>query len=229
MNYLKNTLVLILLLNFTLLSCSSDDDNNSDPQAIDKIELALTTSKSAYQNASTGNWIAITETEYNILALALNDVVKSGSTDEEYNFDTTITPVSASANGITMANNNGASMPNDSYVFAFKYHVTQDDIDSAKVKVSSINPQGEYSNLGNILPSHNSGDNYFVLKGNNSPTTNSGFLAVFCPKKPGFKEIGTNTIYYFSQDDSSTLGTTGGTGSALILYQGLSTTEKQWD
>ncbi len=230
MNYLKTTFAIIFLLGFILSSCSSDDDNGTDPvQTNDKIELTLTTSKSAYQSATAGSWVKITGPEYNLLQITLDNVTKSGTTDEQYDFNNDILPVGAGADGITMANNNGASMPSNSYVFAFKYNVTEDDVDSAKVKISSTNPQDEYGNLGSTLPMHDSGDNYFVLKRNNTPTTNSGFLAIFSPKKIGYKELAINTVYYFSQSDALTLGTTGATDTAIILYQGLSTTVKQWD
>ncbi|WP_299125852.1 hypothetical protein [uncultured Winogradskyella sp.] len=231
MNYLKNTFVFALLLSFITTSCSSDDSSsNPSQQTTDKIELSLTTSKSAYQNANVGSWVKITGPEYNLLEITLDNVSKSGTTDEQYSFNSNIIPVGSGDDGITMANNNGATIPNNGYVFAFRYNVTEDNVDSAKVKISSTNPQDEYSNLGSTLPMHDSGENYFVLKRNNTPTTNSGFLAIFCPKKIGYKELAsTNTIYYFSQSDASTLGTTGATDTAVILYQGLSTTEKQWD
>lgn len=230
MNYLKNTFVIVLLFSFIISSCSSEDDGNSTPQQPnDKVELTLTTSKSAYQNANVGSWVKITELEYNLLELTIDNVTKVGTYDEQYDFNGDILPVSASSNGITMANNNGASMPTNSYIFAFKYNVTEDDVDSAKVKISNTNPQDEYANLGSTLPMHDSGDNYFVLKRNNTPTTNSGFLAIYSPKKIGYKELANNTVYYFSQSDTSNLETTGGTNTAIILYQGLSTTVKQWD
>lgn len=230
MNYFKNTFVVILLLNFTVTSCSSDDPDSEPQPSTDKIELSLTTSKSAYRNAEVGSWVKITGPEFNLLEITLNNVTKSGTTDEHFNFNSDIIPVGSGADGITMANNNGATMPNNSYIFAFRYHVTENNVNAAKVKVSSTNPQDEYSDLGTTLPMHNSGENYFVLKRNNSPTTNTGFLAVFSLKKMGYKLLNTtNTTYYFSPSDASNLETIGATNSAIILYQGLSTTDKQWD
>lgn len=230
MKSLKTIFLFTLLLSFTILSCSSSSsDSDSEPQTIDKIELSLTVSKTAYQNANTGDWIAITATEYGILAEALDNVTKSGMTDEHYSQINSISSVASGTNGITMANNNGASMPNNSYIFAFKYYVTEDNVETSKVKVSSLNPVDGYTDLGSTLPIHNSGENYFVLKRNNSPTTNTGYLAVFCPKKMGFGYMNFVTTYYYSYGDNNTLSVVGSTYNALIIYQGLSTTQKQWD
>ncbi|WP_299226581.1 hypothetical protein [uncultured Psychroserpens sp.] len=199
---------------------------------VDDIATFLSSnSRAIYDSASPGDWIKISSSEYNILASTLKNVVKSGSTDEQYNFDDTISPVSASANGITMVNNNGVSMPIDSYVFAFKYNVTENNIQGAKVKAFfySCCPMTDNKNIGEALPMHNSGDNYFVLKGNSAPTSHAGIVGFFCPKKPGFKQLPYETNYLFNQSDAIYFSDQGATESALILYQGLSTTLKQWN
>jgi len=230
MKTIKNTFLILCLITLLLISCNSEDDSGTPlPQTTDKIELTLTSSKATYQNASTSDWIPITDVEYNLLANVLNSVSKIGTTDTQYNDVNNIIPVGSGNGGITMVNDNQVTMPINSYFFAFRYNVTEDNVSSTKVKISNTNATDGYNDLGNILPSHNNGENYFVLKGNNSPTTDAGHLAVFCLEKMGYKVTSNPTDYFFSFDDSNTLETKGITQNAIILFQGLSTTEKQWD
>jgi len=227
---IKNASIVLCLLTLLFISCSSEGDSGTPPVLpTDTIELTLTTSKAAYQSANTGDWIQITEIEYNLLAIVLNNVSKIGTTDAQYNDDSTIFAVGSGAQGITMANDNGIIIPSNSYAFAFKYNVTDDNASSTRVKISSTSVTDNYSNLGNILPPHDTGDNYFVLKGSNSSTSNTGYLGVFCLEKMGFKELSSSTDYYFTLSDATKLNIKGNTNTAVILFQGLSTTEKQWD
>jgi len=70
---------------------------------IDDIASFLTSSKSAYEAASTNDWILITKDEYNLLASNLNDVSRVGTTQEQYDVEPTIFLNSVK----TFANNNG--------------------------------------------------------------------------------------------------------------------------
>ncbi len=233
MKTLKKISILVSLVGFLFIACNSDDDGDTTPppvQITDKIELTLTTSKSAYQNASNGDWIQITGLEYNLLATVLNSVSKIGTTDDQYNDNSTIFAVGSGSTGITMANDNGVTIPNNSYIFAFKYNVTEDNAGSTKVKISNTSVTEDYVTIGAVLPPHNQGDNYFVLKGSSSATSNStGYLGVFCLERMGFKELNDPTDYYFNLSDAAMLDVKGNTDTAVILFQGLSTTEKQWD
>ena len=233
MKTLKKISILVSLVGFLFIACNSDDDGDTTPppvQITDKIELTLTTSKSAYQNASNGDWIQITGLEYNLLATVLNSVAKIGTTDDQYNDSANILAVSSGSSGITIANDNGITIPNNSYIFAFKYNVTDDNAGSTKVKISNTSVTEDYVSLGAVLPPHDQGDNYFVLKGSNTRISgNTGYLGVFCLERMGYKELVDPTDYYYNLSDATMLDVKGKTATAVILFQGLSTTEKQWD
>ncbi|WP_370104299.1 cadherin repeat domain-containing protein, partial [Winogradskyella sp.] len=99
----------------------------------DDIWFFLNSSRDGYANASAGEWIAITEGEYNNLANNLFEVAKCGSTDSQYNRNDQI---SYDSNYYTYANDNGATIAGQSYLFAFKYTCNQDNLTNTKVTYS---------------------------------------------------------------------------------------------
>lgn len=194
---------------------------------LDSIADFLTTSEVAYAAAADGDWVMVTEVEYNSLAGNLNEVSKIGSSDVEYNDASPIAtsnPSSWVASNVTTAN-----IPNNSYVYAFKYHaVNVTDNITSKVKLSSSISDG-YSDLGGVLPTHSgtSVDVHFVLKGSNVITP-AGYIAFYKGQNVilGLKNITGNQSYYWVGGDVNS-------GLSIqtdykILYQGLSTTQKQW-
>ena len=195
---------------------------------VDDIAAFLTDSKTAYHAASNGDWIKITVDEYVLLANSLNEVTKSGATDDQYNFGV-YGSVNPTTTGITMANDNGVTMPENSYCFAFRYRVNVDETLTTKVKVSSTSAISGFIDLGSTLPTHDIGHNYFVLKGNKTPTSATGYLAIYSKSSFQYEVIDEPTKYNYEFDDASELNTEGLTTRAVIRYQGLSTTQKQWD
>jgi hypothetical protein len=74
---------------------------------------------------------------------------------------------------------------------------------------------------------HDFGYNYFVLKGNNDPTTNTAYLGIYESNTIGYKIV-SGEAYFFEPGDSGNI-TNNGAVDRGYLYQGLSTTVKQWD
>ncbi|WP_299125854.1 hypothetical protein [uncultured Winogradskyella sp.] len=191
---------------------------------IDDIEFHLTESKQAYKDADAGNWILITENEFNTLVTELNEIRKVATSDVQYNANSTTYGANSPS---TWANNNGLTIPENSYVFAIKYNAFEDNNSSTRIKQSISDIAGDYENVGSTLPNHNSGENYFVLKGNTLETSNIGFLSIYSPNKIGFK-VNPESIYACEPGEVSFFYNIDLT-SSLIMYQGLSTTQKQWD
>jgi len=196
---------------------------------IDDIESILSDSKLIYKTANDGDWILITQNEYEMLASNLNLVSKIATTDADYDFIKNNTGTSAINS--TWANNNNVVMPSGSYVFAYKHSLKNDDDSSTiyKVKQSSTSASNGYADLGGNLPTGVAGDNYFVLKASSNPTTNIGYLAFYeSSNNVAFKDFqAQGNLYYFdSAGDVNDL--TGEGTSATLMYQGLSTTQKQW-
>lgn len=194
---------------------------------LDDIAHWLTTSEEAYLEAADGDWIEITKSEYNKLANNLNEVSKVATSDDNYNR----TPILRSEDSeSTLSNDVNSAMIKDSYVFAIKYHAASvDNSTTTKVKLSTTSASEGYSDLGYALPKH-SGTNedlYFVLKGNDWKTDDKGYIAFYKPagSRIGYLELTGNDSHVYADEDKNSLDQT---SSGRLLYQGLSTTQKQW-
>lgn len=191
----------------------------------DDIEFYLSESRQDYINAQAGDWIEVTEVEYNTLATNLNEVAKIATTDGDYDNTEQPSTISSTAADTTIANNNGETMPNGSYLFAFKY-ISGGVTTAMRAKQSSVNNTTGYDNIGGNFPmSPASGDHFLVLKMSNVPTTDEGHLAIYSPIKT-FRNYNTALIHS-GNGDTNTLPDL--QSNNLFLYQGLSSTQKQWD
>jgi hypothetical protein len=188
---------------------------------LDDIWLFLNTSRSNYENAANGQWIAITQSEYNDLANYLYDVNKCGSTDTQYNNNNQIY---YDSDYYTYANNNGAVIESDNYLFAMKYTCNKDNLTNSKVKVSMTVDEG-YQNVGSNLPEHDSGENYFVIKGGTSSNAETMYMAVTA-EGFGYFNSGSGLNFRYDLYDVNELPYS---WAGIARYQGLSTTVKQWD
>lgn len=191
---------------------------------IDDIAAFLTGSLSAYNNATAGEWVKILQSEYNDLANNLFQVTKSGQFDDIFNNSQTISTGGAN---YTVTNNNTPTMEEGSYLFAFRYYTSQNNTTGSNVKISETSYQSNFETVGSNLPMHDSGYNYFVLKGSNSPTSATAYLGIYESNTIGFKSVSGSNSYFFESGDVTDLTNNG--SNRRYLYQGLSTTLKQWD
>lgn len=216
----------------TIIASNATESEEWDLQVairnIDDVEYWLTDSKTAYQSENSGNWVLITEAEYEQLATQLNSISKSGTTDLLYYqgsnselFETYI---------VFTVSNDLSSIPEDSYVFAFKYLALADAVAENKVKVSDGAVTGNYLDLGNSLPVHNQGQQFFVLKGARQSTTNNrGFLGIYAQNGVSYDSQGNAAgTHLFGEGDTNELASTS-VLDRVCIYQGLSTPIKQWD
>jgi hypothetical protein len=189
---------------------------------LDDIWSFLNSSRSSYANGSAGQWIKVTESEYNDLAIYLFEVTKCGATDSHYNRND---PIYYDNSYYTYANDNGATIAPNNYLFAFKYTCDENNLTNTKVKLSSTSVSEGYSNIGGDVPMHDSGVNYFVLKGNNNPTVEMSYMAV------GVERFGyfNGTAGFSFKYDSFDVNELPYNWPGIALYQGLTTTTKQWD
>lgn len=195
----------------------------------DKIERLLSTNKDAYIAAFKGDWVAITEDEYNLIENNLNNVSLCGTTKTTYEEGAFASRAYRPISFYTLANETDAIIPIKSYVVAIKFYTSNSTLNN-KIKQSSTNVSENYKNIGKALPEHNNITNnqaFFVIKGNNQITTDNGFLAIsFATNNNWRTKVDHPDTFHYDIDDSSEL-TRSGKGKAF--YQGLSTTEKQWD
>lgn len=220
----KLNLLIVAFVALLTFSCSKDDG----PAPI-TIESTLTTSKDAFKNASNGDWIEITEEEYNNLANNLSEITKVGTTDLEYSSDKSRNAIG----GFTRINNTStAKIQKNGYVFAFKYKVVEaNSVSGVKIKQSSTANNSGFEDLGKALPSHSGTmkDVFFVLKGNNTSVNDNGYIGFFQPSSGLYRvslfDVDNNGAYYGVGDKSET---TDQLSNLSVHYQGLSTTKKQW-
>ncbi|NAS13163.1 cadherin repeat domain-containing protein [Poritiphilus flavus] len=189
---------------------------------IDEIEFYLTDSKETYRNAENGEWISITENEYETLATALIQVTRIGTNQEEYNAEgETIT----SSTDFTFALD-GAKIPEGGLVFAFKYDNASPLSERAKLKFTEDIWRG-YEDFGPLFPSHGEGENFFLLKGNNTAFEKEGYLGFYNENRIRWiRTEGLDTRFFFVFGDSSTMSQS--YQNFIVRYQGLSTMIKQW-
>ncbi len=200
---------------------------------VDDIASFLTDSKDAYSSAANGDWIAITEEEYNFLATQLNQITKSGATDAHY----ALGPGIFSGSAWTRVNTTQPSMPAKSLLFAFKYRPNNGKGSGTVVKLSTTSSTQGYMNIGTPFPNNDKGSArnlYYLLKGNNSPINATGYLAIYNPSG-GINGANSAVGDVSGQQTANKPGDSNDFSDAtfrddwVFFYQGLSTTQKQWD
>lgn len=197
----------------------------------DDIAFALTDSQQNYLDAQNGDWIEITESEFERLNDVIVDITTSGFLEGGVTIAPSMTGVFTLAN-LDEAARGPNSMPNNSLVFAFKYYAVENQLgsDSHRVKQSSVTNSTGFENLGNPLPAHQkeNGVVCFVMKGNEtSINSNQGFLG-FQKSSGSTMGIAENSgVMLFALGEASDFNMESNGSSAL--YEGLSTTTKQWD
>lgn len=179
--------------------------------------------RTAYDNASNGEWIRIEESEYNDIANFLADTHKSGTSDSDLSSNANTFSLQS---GVTYANNNGATIPNQHFLIGFKYYSWANNAGSVRVKISNFDVTGPYEDVGNVLPDHNSGFNHFVLKGSNERVASDGFVAIYSSVSIGGKN---KNDYSFKRENGNVNSINGQGNNGFVLYQGLSSGIKQWD
>lgn len=146
--------------------------------ANDNIANALTTSLSAYNSASIGDWVKITSTEYNSLKTSVLNTSLIGLSDAQ--FALAVNGNFAGASNTFMAVNtadatHSPAIPADAYLYAisFRYNTTTSSTIEAYTNTNSASYTG-WVKLGPTLPTTTVGVNYYVRK---RPATTNGATA----------------------------------------------------
>lgn len=201
-----------------------------DVNDIDDLWYFLKTpeSKAAYKAASPGEWIQIQKDEYNTLRSTITEVSLVGTNANLYDDGLEAAESTLFIYEDYTVVNDIDRIPEDNFVFAFKYYTERDNISESKVKVSSTELTEGFEDLGNLLPSHNGGENFFVLKGNEKKTEN-GALAMYTQEGLVYLRDGSGVRHFFASGDTNDIGRNFNVAELTCLYQGLSTPIKQWD
>lgn len=199
-----------------------------DINNIDDIEYFLRDSKAAYQAANPGDWVPISSDEYLTLSIEIGETTRSGTTEESFEAGVSVEVFDAYF-GSTVAND-GPQIPENNFVYAFKYWSDSNNAEGNKVKVSNQSLTDGYEDLGSVLPTSGEGEHHFVLKGNDSPTSGAGYLGMYSQAGLAYDVRGEAVgLHYFVQGDLGTIGNNFNIVQRVCLYQGLSTPIKQWD
>ncbi len=197
----------------------------------DSILANLTSSKTAYENANDGDWIAIDSAEYSNLERNIESLNYGGLNDSQF-INKGVNGISDQDLFVTLTGSEILPMPANSYVFAFKY-VRNRSFQSvnAQIKISEKDSISGFSNLGTVLPTAEgsvTSTHYFVLKRNQKKATKRSFIGIHTTNNTlSFARISDDIrINYNFGDASTSTATASSVGDAL--FQALSTTKKQW-
>lgn len=193
----------------------------------------LSTSKDAFINSNENEWVQITREEYNLLATQMLNVTRIGMSEELYASVENPNPYATGESKTVV--NQGADIPSNSYVFACKFFCSEGFWETCvvgtKIKISTNTITDGFIDLGNSLGNIKTNNDYydtelfFVLKHNQIKTDAVGYLAVY-DSKGQLGDIETDLFHHESAGDVNSFSTS--IYSNVLMYQGLSTTQKQW-
>lgn len=188
---------------------------------IDDIERYLTTSQDAYQKGSTGNWIPVTASEYEVIANSIYGVDRLGLIGKYPN------PVPHTFHNMwslhdsketLMRNKSSVQVRGFKHLIAVKFvSLTTGDNKGREIRMSFDSNQDKgHFKVGNVLPNHGRGASHFVLKG--------------CSEQLSNNTSGYGILSLFSGDGSvAVLGDTDLHSSVRVGVKGIKTrTEKHY-
>lgn len=193
--------------------------------SINAVADSLTTSLSAYNAASVGDWVEVTNSELTAVVSAVSGVYRVGTTNAQFGEYS-----GGSTSTATWANDTGSPMPSDGYVFAFRKvsGATVTNCVGAKVLLGP-NASGPFIQLGSDLPSHatnTEGVQNFVLKGPPQYGSSDGAMAYYTSNDSVTYDYDAAYDAYFETYNLDL--TPGNYGHYLAKYQGFATKVKQW-
>jgi hypothetical protein len=223
----------------------------------DAIINSLSTSLSAYNAASTNDWVKITSTEYTNLQTNIASTIKVGISDSYLTSANgaglTVTDQSAIIANTVSTNTLAIPANNYLYAFAVKYgnNPTTPATDLRVFTNTNSTSYTGFNQVGSILPSPTTGGsgftiNYYIRKGVTSTNgSTSGLLSIFTGQTSS-SAVALSFYQNFSVNNSMKYllfspGATGGipnssstlsgniSGYGAFAIQGLATPTKQWN
>jgi hypothetical protein len=228
------------------------------PAGTDLIVYSLTTSLSAYEESSGGDWVSITAAEWATLKTNVSGTVTAGASDTMMTTNTNLgsgltqNPVSAIVTNLVELPRSSKVAAN-SYIYGFSVRFGSDLGTSFGVFANtSTSSKTGFNQLGNLISSMINGTNYFVLKGVSATNgSTDGLLGFFTGTKLDYEGvsfkgsaarirfIGDNNTgnplirWNFFTDatipDSSTVLEGSLDNYGTFCIQALTTPTKQWD
>lgn len=200
----------------------------------DDIASFLTVSLASYQAANPGEWIEVTEEEFDDIANNLLEISYVGTPNGAYGSITFLTLPNQTYRYLfdrTIANQT-PPMPANEYLFAFRYISGTASSNNTKVKVSLESNTAGFETVGTPLPTHGENEVFFVLKGSEVQFSDPAYIGMFSEGRMGYNlENSTQGNCYIRIGDVSTIADSNSAEvlTKLVAYQGLSTPLKQWD
>ncbi len=211
----------------------------------DKIVDSLTTNLATYNSASNGQWVKITQTEYNTMSSNVTGTTKASANDSVFNLATSGTFFSAGSNviGLNATGANCPAIPANNYMYGLKIR-TANTVNNIKVFTNNntVTQPSSFSQIGSILPATtaSSAINYYVLKGVSSVNaTTAGTVALHIDGSPNMLGWGQNAggygvrYLYFpgtgcNVTTSTIVSANLNLGTTSLAIQCLTTGTKQW-
>ena len=171
-------------------ACKNDEPAPSKAEQLNiSISNSLSTSKSTFQNANKGEWIAITSEEYYALTTDISNVSRSGMPEPNFSLNNVTGYWSGYPTLTALIGSDVNKVRAGSFVFAFKYiRYESNTASGARVKLSETSETDGYENLGDALPDatgDNSSIHYYVLKveDGTATTSSNSYVGFFCEGK----------------------------------------------
>ncbi len=211
----------------------------------DKIVDSLTTSLTTYNAASNGQWVKITQTEYDTMSSNVTGTTKASANDSVFNLATSGTFFSSGSNiiGLNATGANCPAIPASNYMYGLKIR-TANAVSNVKVFTNNntVTQPSSFTQVGSILPTTtaSSAVNYYVLKGVNSiNATTAGTVALHIDGSPNMLGWGQNAggygvrYLYFpisgcNVNINTIVNANLNLGTTSLAIQCLTTATKQW-
>lgn len=148
---------------------------NNTP-AVDSIKSYLTTNLTAYNNASVGNFIKVTKTEYDNIAANIIGVLKKGNSDEQINTRASLTSwqdnwISFGASGIPTFQIDAGE-----YVIGFISEAWNQNTGTSQLGYTTTFNGSTITNIGNAAGLSSGGArDYYIRKAPTDPATETRY------------------------------------------------------
>ena len=219
----------MVLLSSFFFSCKKDEDNEIKSNTVQSL---LSTSSTAFDNASSDIWVEITEEEYIKLSSELPNITKIGAQDSEFGVFSSASFGTGYSHVFNASTSKEVIIPNNDYIFAFKIDIKSTAISGLRILASSTSNTTGFEMIGNVVNATGSSTNetyYFVMKSTVQNKDNTGYVGFYSGGGGTSTAATTGSRYYLQGIATSTSNFSGPTTvGGIPVLQFLSSPKIKW-
>lgn len=153
--------------------------------AFDNIKAQLTTSLAAYNAASVGNWIKVTQTEYNNVVANIAGATKRGNTDREISLRDSITSWANNWISFGTTENPSFQINSGEYVIAYISESWNQNTGNSQLGYTTSFNGSSITNIGNAAgPTSGGVRDYYVRKAPTDAATETRYPVLYMTVSP---------------------------------------------